>query len=115
MKKCIELYDQNRFLNQFPKVSLIKGDFVKTGPEFLNENQHLIIALLFLDFDLYKPTKKALEIFLPRMPKGSILAFDEVNNSLWPGETLALLESVDIRNIKINKFPYEPNISYIVL
>lgn len=115
LQKCIKLFDQNRFLNQFPKVSLIKGDFVKTGKIFLKENPHLIIALLYLDFDIYQPTKKALELFLPRMPKGSILAFDEINNPLWPGETLALLESINIRDIKINKFSYEPNIAYIVL
>ena len=115
LMKCIELFDQNRFLNQFPKTSLIKGDFTKTGELFLKDNPHLIISLLYLDFDIYQPTKKALELFLPRMPKGSILAFDEINNPLWPGETLAFLESMNIRDIKIEKFPYEPNMAFIVL
>lgn len=113
--RCIELFDMNRFLSQFPKVSLMKGDFMETGEQFLKDNPHLIVALLYLDFDLYEPTKKALELFLPRMPKGSILAFDEINNPMWPGETLALLEAMDIRSIMIKQFPYEPNMSYIVL
>jgi hypothetical protein len=112
---CIKLFDMNRFLPQFPKTSLIKGDFCKTGPIFLKDNPHLIIALLYLDFDLYDPTRKALELFLPRMPKGSILAFDEINNPHWPGETLAFLENLNIRNVRIEKFPYEPNIAYIEL
>lgn len=113
--ECIKLFDQNRFLNQFTKVSLVKGDFTKTAEKFLKDNPHLIIALLYLDFDIYAPTKKALELFLPRMPKGSILAFDEINNPMWPGETLAFMESLNLPNVQINKFSYEPNIAYIVM
>jgi len=81
----------------------------------LKENPHLLVALLYLDFDLYEPTKKALELFLPRMPKGAILGFDEINNPEWPGETLAMLDCLNIRDIAIQKFPYEPNIAYIQL
>jgi hypothetical protein len=115
LKICIELFDMNRFLSQFPKVQIIKGDFMETGEKFLTENPHLIVALLYLDFDLYEPTKKALELFLPRMFKGSILAFDEINNPMWPGETKAFLESLNIRECRVLKFNYEPNMAYIVL
>ena len=111
---CIELFNANRFLPQFPKVQLVRGDFMETGEKFLEDNPHLLIALLYLDFDIYAPTKKALELFLPRMAKGSILAFDEINNPMWPGETLAFLESMNIRTLKIEKFPYEPNMAFIV-
>ncbi|MDD5759116.1 MAG: class I SAM-dependent methyltransferase [Desulfobulbaceae bacterium] len=112
---CIDLFDKNRFLSQFPKVELVKGDFMETGERFLKENPHVVIALLYLDFDLYEPTRKALELFLPRMPKGSILAFDEINNPMWPGETMAFLESLNIRELRIEKFPYEPNMAYVEL
>ena len=50
--------------------------------------------MLYLDFDIYEPTLTALENFLPRMPKGSVIAFDELNNPDWPGETMAFLESM---------------------
>lgn len=112
---CIDLFNRNRFLSQIEKVTLIKGDFLNTGAEFLKKNPHILISLLYLDFDLYEPTKKALELFLPRMPRGSILAFDEINHPLWPGETLALLEMLNLRNLEIRKFSYEINMSYIVL
>jgi len=115
LKKVINLYDSNRFLSHIKKVKLIKGDFLKTGPEFLKKNKHITVALLYLDFDLYKPTKEALRIFLPRMPHGSVLAFDEINNPDWPGETLALIEELDLKKRKLKQFYYEPNISYIVL
>jgi hypothetical protein len=113
--RCTELFDMNRFLPKFPKISLIKGDFMQTAGTFLEKNPHILVSLLYLDFDLYEPTKKGLEMFLPRMSKGAILAFDEINHPLWPGETLALLESVNIRDVKIQKFPFEINMSFIVL
>jgi len=109
------LYDSNRFLSHTKKVKLIKGDFLKTGPEFLKKNKHLLISLLYLDFDIYKPTKEALKIFLPRMLSGAIIVFDEVNNPDWPGETTALIEELDLNKYKLKQFYYEPNISYIIL
>lgn len=115
LTRCIDLFDQNRFLPQFPKVELVRGDFVKTAPRFLEENQHLIVSLMYLDFDIFEPTQTALEVFLPRMPKGSVLAFDEVNNAAWPGETRALLEALDLRQVSLKKFPWSTTVSYCVL
>lgn len=104
----------------FPKVSWpqivpIKGDFMQTGRTFLEQNQHLIVALLYLDFDLYEPTKEAIELFVPRMPKGSIIAFDELNHSDWPGETLAVMDTLGLRNLTLQRIPFEPTVSYAVL
>jgi hypothetical protein len=112
---CVEEYDENRFLNHINKIELIKGDANKTIPLYLKKNKHLLISLLFMDFDIYKPTSTALKFFLPRMAKGSILCFDEINNSMWPGETIALLEKINCKNYEIKSFEYEPNISYIVI
>ena len=115
LEKAIKLYDSNRGLSHVSKVKLIKGDFIKTGKKYLKENPHTVISLLYLDFDIYEPTKEALELFLPRMSKGSIIAFDEVNNPDWPGETKALLESLNLNKYPLHQFPYEPNISYLIL
>ena len=111
----IKVYDDNRFLGHVSKVELIAGDAVRTIPEFIANNQHLVVSLLFLDFDLYEPTKVALENFLPRMPKGSIIAFDELDNPLWPGETRALLETIGINALKIKRIDFDPYIGYAVI
>lgn len=113
--ESIKLYDQFRILGHIPKVSLEAGDATKTIPKFIKKNQHLVVALLYLDFDVYEPTKCAIENFLPRMPKGSVLAFDELNQINWPGETMAVLESVGIRNLSIQRLPFQPSISFAVL
>ena len=76
---------------------------------------HVLVSLLFMDFDLYEPTKVALETFLPRMPKGAVLAFDELDNPLWPGETLAMLESHAKRPLRIERLEFDPYIGFAVL
>lgn len=113
---AIEAYNSERYLNMFEKIELVKGDAIETIPKYLEENKHLIVALLFMDFDLYEPTKVALKTLLPRVPKGGIIAFDEINNSGWPGETLALIEEFTTLNkLEIRKFHFDTNIAYIRL
>jgi len=111
----IELFDQNRFINHIPKVKLVKGDVAKTIPEFLESNPQQIVSLLHLDFDLYEPTKITLENILPRMPKGAVIVFDELNNLSWPGETVAVLEKLNLNQVEIKRFTFEPHVSYCVL
>jgi len=115
LTQLIQEFDYDRFLGHIPKVQLIKGDATQTIPEFLEKNPHLVISLLFLDFDLYLPTKVALQNFLPRMPKGAILAFDELDNPIWPGETVALFETLGINKLKIRRLDWEPYIGYAIL
>jgi hypothetical protein len=116
IQDCIAEYDDNRFLNQFNKVELVKGDANITIPKYIEDNQHLIISLLFLDFDIYEPTKTALNHFLKRMPKGSVIAFDEINNEFWKGETIAMMEEfISLNQLELKKFEFDPNIAYAVI
>ncbi len=115
LNELINIYDSNRFLGHINKVQLIKGDVTKTIPEFVENNKHLVVSLLFLDFDLFEPTKIAIEKFYPRMPKGSIIAFDELDNPIWPGETMALLETLEMNKLKIERVEFDPYIGYAVI
>jgi hypothetical protein len=96
------------------KISLVKGNAEETIPEYINKNKHILISLLYLDFDLYEPTKIALKYFLPRMCKGSIIVFDEINFEKFPGETIALLETLNINNYEIKNL-LNSNVNYIKL
>jgi hypothetical protein len=104
--RAIALFDQGRALGQIPKVSVVKGDFTKTCGPFLEENPHMVVSLLYLDFDIYEPTRHALEMILPRMPKGAIVAFDELHVEEWPGETRALHDSVGLANARLERMPF---------
>lgn len=115
LQTCVAEYDANRFINNIGKVELVRGDAIKTIPEYVAANQHLLISLLYLDFDIYEPTVAALTHLVSRIPKGGIIAFDEINNANWPGETRALLEKLDLSQYAVQCFAFEPNIAYIQL
>lgn len=115
LAECVRIFDVYRPLGHIPKVELVKGDAVHSMAGYLERNAHLVVALLYLDFDLYDPTRRALEVFIPRMPKGAIIAFDQLNERHWPGETCALVETVGVRSLRLQRFPFQPQISYAVL
>jgi len=115
LEKLIKEYDADRFLGHLPKVELVRGDIAQTVPAFLAAHPHLVVSLLFLDCDLYESTKVALEHFLSRMPKGAVLAFDELDNPQWPGETVAAMEAVGLRALRLQRLEWDPYIAYAVL
>ena len=110
----VKFFNKNRFLNNKNKILTIKGDAVKTIPKFVQNNKHLVVSSLWLDFDLYEPTKVALDNFLPLIPKGGIVIFDQLNNSMWPGETRAFFEK-KIKYSKLKNFNFEPNLCYLII
>jgi len=115
LEQSAELFDSNRFLGHIPKVELIKGDIKRTVPEYFKRHPHTVISLLYLDVDLYEPTKIALEAFLPRIPKGGVIAFDELNTPNFPGETLAALEVCGLSKLRIERFSFDSQVSFAVI
>ncbi len=59
LSDLIGIYDSNRYLGHINKVQLIKGDVSKTIPDFVANNKHIVISLLFLDLDLFLPVTRA--------------------------------------------------------
>lgn len=113
--KAVEIYDLSRFLNHFPKVEVVRGDFEVTAAQYLKDHPHLVVSLLYLDFDIYRPTKVALELFLPRVPKGGVVVFDELNEEAFPGETIAVMEALQLNALRVRRFDFEPRMSYAVI
>lgn len=115
LRALVRAYDADRFLGHIEKVDLVRGDMVETIPRFVETHPHLMVSLLFIDCDLYAPTTAALRHFLPRMPKGAVLAFDDLDNPRWPGETAALLEHRGVRELELKRLPWDPYIAYAVI
>jgi hypothetical protein len=113
--QAVEVFDKNRFLNHLPKVQVVKGEFERTSGEFLEDHPHLVISCLYLDFDIYEPTSIALQRMFPRIPRGGVVVFDELNEESFPGETTAVIEAVGLQSLRIRRFPFEPRISYAVV
>jgi hypothetical protein len=100
LKEIINIHNEYYYIPT--NVELIKGDVNKTVPKFVDENKHIIVSLLYLDLDIYQPTKTALKYFLPRMTKGSVIAFDELNYKSFPGETIAMMEELGMKYKFVN-------------
>jgi hypothetical protein len=115
LTELIREYDRDRFLGHIQKVQLIRGDITLTVPQFVSSHPHLVVSLLYLDADLYQPTKIALETLLPRMPKGAVLVFDEMDNPIWPGETVAALDAVGLRDLRLRRLEWDPYITFATL
>jgi hypothetical protein len=115
LKSAVEKYDLNRNLGHIEKVELIKGNICETLPKYLEENAHLVVALLHIDVDVYEATKVALDHAVKLMPKGAIIVFDEINQVPYPGETKAVIDSIGLNNIRLKRFTWETGISYCVL
>jgi len=110
----IRIYDSARALGHIEKVFLHKGNALETIPAFVEANPQLVVSLLYLDVDLYAPTKVAIECLYDRMPKGAILVFDELNCDKFPGETVAVHELLGIGNLRIRRSPFDTWMSYAI-
>lgn len=98
--------------NHLKKFSLIKGDASTSVTTWLKENPHALISMAIFDMDIYKPTLDVLKAIKPRLSKGAVIVFDELNCPHFPGETTALMEAFNINNIEIKRSPYLPYTSH---
>ncbi len=97
------------------RYELVKGDATQTIPAYFKAHPETVVSMAILDFDIYQPTKVALQELKERLPKGSILVFDELSDEYFPGETIAVQEVFGIRNLRVQRLPITARISYAVI
>lgn len=115
LEELLRLQDDLNPLNHLKKFELIKGDATETVPAYLAAHPETVVSLAIFDFDIYRPTKAALEAVVPHLFKGSILVFDELCDDLFPGETVALREVLPLRGLRIERLPFASRISFAEL
>ncbi len=115
LTQLLTLHEGLNPLAHIKKFDLRKGDATEELPRYFDEAPETIVALAYFDFDLYAPTKKCLELIRPRLIKGSVVGFDELNDPDSPGETAALMEVFGLNNINLKRFPYTSRVSYFVV
>lgn len=74
------------------RLEILKGDAVEQLQRYLAAHPETIVSLAYFDLDLYEPTKACAELLLPCLVPGAVIAFDEFNHSVFPGETAAAKE-----------------------
>ncbi len=115
LSRVMELQEKDNPLGHIKKFSLRKGDATIEIEHFLQESPETIVALAYFDFDLYEPTRRCIEAIKPRLVKGSVIGFDELNDPDSPGETLALMEAFGLNNVRLKRFPHASRVSYFVM
>lgn len=111
----LDYHEKESPISHLKKYELVVGDASKKIIQYLDENPHTIIALSYFDFDIYEPTKNCLLAIKDRLTKGSVIVFDELNYSKFPGETIALMEAYGLGRYAIRRSTLNPLISYIVV
>jgi len=94
---------------------IIEGDVRQTLPQWLEENPEALVSHAHFDMDVYEPTRDVLKLILPRMPKGAVLVFDELNHPQFPGETKAVQEVLGIHGLALRKSKFHPYAAYCMI
>lgn len=115
LERLIGLHDALNPISHLKKFELVKGDACQTVPAYLQAHPETVVSMAIFDFDIYKPTKAALEAIKPHLMKGSVLVFDELCDDLFPGETIAVREVLGLNTLRVERMPMTARISYAVV
>lgn len=113
--QILDAHEKQAPIPHIVKHELVKGDVTATLDAYLKKHEETVVALAYFDLDLYEPTKHCLERIVPLMPKGAILAFDEVNYDRFPGETAAVKEVLGLNKLRLERLPYSSLTSFVVI
>lgn len=115
LEALLEYHRQENVVPHIKKWELVPGDVAHTVHPYLEKHQEMIVALAIFDLALYEPTKRALEAIKPRLIKGSVIAFDELNSAEYPGETQAAREVLGLDRHTIRQSRFLPDRSYLIV
>ena len=115
LERILRYHENECPISHMQKFELIKGDATKTLDTYLDDHPETIIALAYFDFDIYAPTRHCLERIRPHLVKGSVLGFDELNHPPFPGETMAVAEVLGLPNLRLQRLPYSPTTSFVIV
>ena len=110
--------EKNKLLKIFKELGvdknleLIKGNILKTLPQFIKSNKHIKISLLHIDVDTYEPTKICLDILYPHVVKNGVVILDDYG--AFPGANRAIDEFFSNKPNVIKTLPYSSYISYVI-
>lgn len=115
LEQVLECQERDNPLGHIKKHDFVVGDACRGIHDYFEKCPETIVALAYFDFDLYEPTKACLEAIRPRLVKGSVLGFDELNDPDSPGETAALMEVFGLNNIALKRYRWASRVSYFIV
>lgn len=115
LEKLLSHHEQESPISHIKKFELVKGDAPEQLEAYLKAHPETIVSLAYFDMDMYEPTKKCLELIQGKIAKGSIIGFDELVSSVFPGETTVLKEVFGLGKYRITRDPKNSLPSYLII
>lgn len=112
LREGIQLFDLNRPLGHVVKGILVEGELPGSCARYLGEHLETTVAMANFGLGLYAPTVELLRLLRPRLIKGSLLVFEDLNQATWPGEARALREVFSAGEVSLHRVPHCPQISW---
>lgn len=114
LERLLGYQEQESALPHLKKYEIVRGDASLKIDDYLAANPETVVALAYFDMDIYQPTRDCLEKIKDRLTVGSVLGFDEANDHLCPGETLAIKEVLGLNRFALKRFSFG-RASYMVI
>jgi hypothetical protein len=115
LRRILDYHEQESPISHMKKYEVIEGDAGREVGAYFKRNPETVVAMAYFDMDIYEPTKKCLQAVLPRVTKGSVLGFDELNLHDFPGETQAVQEVLGLSRYRLTRSPLSSIQSYLVV
>lgn len=115
LDRVLALHEAEAPMAHIRRFELCRGDAPEQLADYLRRRPDTLVALAYFDMDVYRPTRECLELLLPHMPAGAVIAFDECMHPDFPGEGVALKEVLDVTRYRVERFPHSPYPAFVVL
>jgi hypothetical protein len=115
LAEVLKFQEQESPLAHVKKHEIVQGDASVTVREYLERNPHTVISMAYFDLDIYQPTRDCLLAIRSHLTQGSIIGFDELNDGVCPGETVAVKEILGLSRFAIRRFAPSARTSYLVV
>lgn len=113
LEKILACHENENVMSQIKKTRLVKGDASATIQKYLEKHPETVVAMACFDMALYEPTRDVLKALKPHLVKGTMLVFDEFYSDEFPGETLAIRETLGTDTYRIERSPFLPDRAYL--
>ena len=115
LSKILDYHEQEAPISHVRRFELVKGDVLDTLDPYMAKHPEMVIALVYIDIDLCAPTRHIIRTMIKYMPEGSLIVFDDLNLREFPGETIAVKETLGLQNCKLRRDGLHPTASYMVI
>jgi hypothetical protein len=115
LEDVLDYHRVENTLSHLDRVELVIGDASERIVEYLDRHPETVVALAYMDMQLYEPTKRCLEAIQPHLVRGSVIAMDELGSAEFPGETIAYREIFGLDKYRLTRSQFFPDRAYAIV